>query len=71
MVGLLSNGSALSVAVHFAIGFTGHITGTPARPGRLSIGAAAGKIACFPSFLVCTSPHPLARIPLPSSRPSP
>lgn len=34
------------------------VTGNRTRSGRLSIGAAAGKITCVPSFLVCIGPHP-------------
>lgn len=54
----LRDGSARTVAAHFSMGLTEH----QARPGRLSIGAAAGKIAFVLSLMGCISPHPLARI---------
>src|SRR5690606_18055705 len=44
--------------------------GIRARSGCPSIGAAAGKITCFPSFLVCIGPHPPERISVFRSRPS-
>ncbi|MDX8525391.1 hypothetical protein RFM68_12805 [Mesorhizobium sp. MSK_1335] len=55
---------------HFPSSRRNIVTGNPARSGRLAIGAAAGKITCVPSFLVCISPHPPERIPFVRWRPS-
>lgn len=65
-----SNGCALTIAVHFGrrIHGTG-IADIRARSSRPSTGTATGERAYFPSFLVCTSSHPLARISLPCSHP--
>ena len=56
----LHPGSAESVAAHLSMGMTEqhHRHGWSIAPFE---GVATGKIACVPSSLVCTSPHPLSR----------